>query len=630
MSFYSDNLEVLKVHNSSLYKGLEKYTKISDDGKVTLSVPKEDDRAFWDMMEQVEAVHARDESLIVKVEKEGKAYYLNSQYRPKEEAVKFANQYQELIDYSVMMMLGFSNGVVAREICNQQQENVQFLFYEPSPQIFLHVMQNYDLTDVLQHPRVYLIVAGLNDARIDSIMQGLVTSSNYRHCIMDALPKYHQIFPEEYDLFEERYRYVVNTLQYNIATRQWFSKEMTLNQIKNMRYFIKGNSGEDFDNVFPTDIPAILVAAGPSLEKNVDLLKEAKGKLFIVAVDTALRFLSDRGIRPDLIVTVDPKKPLRLFEREELQDLPIAITSCANHKVLESMHNKKVLFVSTDNPYYEKMAQVAGKHMRFLPNGGSVATVAFSMLVNWGFKKIVLIGQDLALGKDKVHAGKDDVDLEKLKDNKIAIEGYYGETVYTTKDYDEYRRWYEVVARTNKEVEIINATEGGAKIKGATQKTLREVIDEYKGEAFDYEDLIVDLDTMFSVEEQKAIVELWKSSLDNLRKLERKLKEGIHLSEKGIRMIKVNDYTASKLKQLQNKIDKILAECDRYEEIFLVDSLCADKQEDVLGDIYEVRETEESEYHRLLEKLRDYMKDMLASVGEVKEMFENVIEGVTE
>lgn len=630
MSFYNDNMEVLKVHNTLLYEGLEKYTKLLDDEKVVLSVPEDDDRNCWNMIESVESLQARDGSLIVKISKDEKDYYLNSQYRPKEEAVKFANQYHKLIDYSVMMMLGLSNGIVAKEIIDQQEENVRFIFYEPSPQIFIHVMQHYDLKEVLGHPRVCLFVAGLNDGRMDKIMQGMVTSSNYRHCIMDALPKYHQIFPEEYDNFEERYQFVVNAVRYNIVTKQYFSTDMTKNDIYNMQYFLKGNCGEDFDNVFPTDMPAILVAAGPSLEKNVDLLKEAKGKLFIVAVDTALRFLSDRGIRPDLVVTVDAKKPIRLFEREELQDLPIAITSYANNQVLELMNSKKVLFVSVDNPYYDKMAKVAGKQVRYLPNGGSVATVAFSMLVNWGFKKIVLIGQDLALGKDKVHAGKDDVDLGKLDGNKIAVEGYYGDTVYTTKDYDEYRRWYEMVVRSDVKLEIINATEGGAKIKGATQMTLREVLDEYMGTPLDYEALITDCEGMFSVEEQNRVKELWKDSIKNLVGIERRMQEGIHLSEQGIRMLKNQSYTASKLKQLQKRIDKILGECDKCEEIFFADSLCEDKHGDILGDIFEASETDESEYGRLLEKLRDYMKDMKESVKEVKEMFEHVIEKTSE
>lgn len=626
MSLYDKNLEALKVYNSSLYEGIKSHSEVLDNGEIIFSHYEDLPEGSWCKVDFVCDVLARDTSSIVKVEMSGKVYYMNSQYRPKEEAQKFAKQYENIIDYSVMMMLGISNGLVAQEICDFLEEHVQYLFYEPSPQIFLHVIQNYDLTGLIKNSKVFLFVAGLNDERLDAVMQGLVSNANYRHCIMDALPKYHQMFPEMYDIFEERYSYVVHSVQYNIATRQWFSEDMTRNQILNMAYFIKGNSGDDFDGVFPIDKPAILVAAGPSLEKNIDVLKQAKGKLFIVAVDTALRFLSDKKIRPDLVVTVDPRKPLRLFEREELKDLSIAISSAANYKILEIMDNKKVIVISTDNPYYESMAQVANKHMRFLPNGGSVATVAFSMLVNWGFKKIVLVGQDLALGKDKVHAGNDDVDLSKLDRAKIAIEGYYGDTVYTSKDFDEYRRWYEVVARTTSNVEIINATEGGAKIKGVLQMPLQEVVDEYATDDFDYEKVIVEKELMFTKEQQELVLEMWENSKKNLSKLELKLKEGISLCNKGKRMIKQKDYTVSKMKRLQNKIDKILGECDKYEEIFLVDSLIAKQQEDVLADIYETLDSEEEEYIRLLDKLSSYMTDMSKAVGTVKDMFIDVIE----
>ncbi|MGN0154398.1 MAG: motility associated factor glycosyltransferase family protein [Lachnospiraceae bacterium] len=625
MSFYELNLEALKKHNALLYQGLTENVITREDGSLEIDI-NDEKNPLKDSIEEITSVEARDGTSIIKLKKDGKEYCMNSQYRPFDEAVKFADQYENVIDHSVMMMLGLSNGIVAHAICEKLGDNVQFIFFEPSPKIFLFAMQHYDLVDIIQNGRVFLFVKGLNEERLEPVMAGLVSTSNYRHCIMDALPKYHQLFPEEYDIFEEKYRFAVNSVRYNIVTRQWFSKEMTKNQIYNMHYFLKSNCGEDFDNVFPKDIPAILVAAGPSLEKNVQLLKEAKGKLFIVAVDTALRYLADEGIRPDLAVTVDPNKPLRLFERDELRDIPIAVTSASNYKVLDAMNNKKVIYVSTDNPYYEKMAQVADRHMRFLPNGGSVATVAFAMLMNWGFQKIVLIGQDLALAKDKVHAGKDDVDLGKLEGDKIAIEGYYGETVYTTRDYDEYRKWYELIARSSDKVEIINSTEGGAKIHGATQMSLREVIDQYASVSYDYEAMLTQLEPMLSEEEQQKVVVMWKESIENLIKLDRKLKEGIRLSEQGLRMLERHEYTKSKLKQLQNKINRILGQCDTYYEIFFVDSLCANEQEDVLGDIYDTMDTEEEEYKRLLQKLRDYMKDMDASVDEVKEMFQYIVE----
>ena len=52
-------------------------------------------------------------------------------------------------------------------------------------------------------------------------------------------------------------------------------------------------------------IPAIVVAAGPSLDKNIDLLKKIKGRFPIIAVDTALRHMIANGIKPDIVCAAD-------------------------------------------------------------------------------------------------------------------------------------------------------------------------------------------------------------------------------------------------------------------------------------------------------------------------------------
>lgn len=62
-----------------------------------------------------------------------------------------------------------------------------------------------------------------------------------------------------------------------------------------------------------SDVPAIIVAAGPSLNKNVQELKRAKGKALILVVDAALRAVVNAGITPDLGITIDARVPERFL-----------------------------------------------------------------------------------------------------------------------------------------------------------------------------------------------------------------------------------------------------------------------------------------------------------------------------
>ena len=86
-------------------------------------------------------------------------------------------------------------------------------------------------------------------------------------------------------------------------------------------------------------MPAIVVAAGPSLNKNIDELKRAKGKAFIIAVDTAIKPLLKKGIIPDMFAIVDGKKPIELVQNEEVKKIPLLTSISASHDVLEYQLN---------------------------------------------------------------------------------------------------------------------------------------------------------------------------------------------------------------------------------------------------------------------------------------------------
>ena len=69
----------------------------------------------------------------------------------------------------------------------------------------------------------------------------------------------------------------------------------------------------------PREMPAIIVSAGPSLNENIEELKKAKNKAFIIAVDTAMKPLLRNGIIPDMYAIIDGTKPLELVAVEEKQ-----------------------------------------------------------------------------------------------------------------------------------------------------------------------------------------------------------------------------------------------------------------------------------------------------------------------
>ncbi len=570
---------------------------------------------------------ARNGMLIVSAMFDEKIKYMNSRYNPEQEAERFAAQYSTVPDYSFMIFFGFGNGMLADKIIKSRGEHVTFLFYEPSPHLFLKVLECFDISKIIESSRVRVVVHGLNDDCIDTDISSKVNIENYRISYYDNLPLYKQLFEKEQKKVENKYRFLVNLVSSNVSTARYFGKAEAYNNIYNMRNVFFCNCEEDFTETFPTDRPAIIVAAGPSLEKNVHYLKEAKGRFLIIAVDTALRYLASQGVRPDLAIVADPQKPVKLFEDEEVQQVPLAINSAANYKIVELV-KQKVIYVSSECAYYNKLFEVAGRHMYALSGGGSVATFAFVLAISWGYRKIILVGQDLALAPDKVHAGNDDIDTHKLTEGKVKIEGYYGDEVYTSPDYKFYKEWYEMVIKGDDNLEVVNATEGGAKIDGTIAIPLKEAINQYVVEPFDFEKVIREMPSTFSEEQKEEIIHLWLNSVENLKQLKVKLNDGICQIKYGIDLIQCKSYKGSELKIIQKKVAEIIEECNSFDEIYFVDCLIAEEEGDVLGDIYNAKENNEEEVSRIYEKLLKYISAMYSAVDEVRKMFEKIIDGV--
>lgn len=614
MSIYEKNLQTIQKQDMELYQAVIAY------GNPSSNILKDDVIA--------DTVSAKNGSLITRIEKDGQTVYLNSQYNPEREAAKYIEQYRLVLDYSVMYFVGFGNGMIARELLVNMKEHVQFAFYEPSPNLFLNTIQNYDISDLIENKRIRITVKDLNDKEYVARWGSLVTEENYQICLFDALPKYRQLFKTACEQTEEVYRYFINMNRINVVTEAHFGKREATNDIQNMKYLVNCNCEEDFQSCFPTDKIVILVGAGPSLEKNIHVLKKAKNRAFIIAVDTVLGYLLDCEVYPDLVVSCDPGKSLKHFNREKAETIPLAMNSALNTKVVEKMSVGKLIFITSENPYYDGLFQLADRHMYSLSGGGSVSTIAFALALAWGFRRLVLVGQDLALSADKVHVGNVGYDHGRLEGEQIPVEGYYGETVYTSQDYKQYLDWYNIVIENNPDMEVINATEGGARIRGAKNMSLQEVLDTFCIEEFDFEKVIREKEPTFSGEKWNLCINKWKESVHNLTELGYKLVKGIRLAETAQKTVRKGNYSAKEVQRMQSEIDEILEECDKAEEIYFIACMIAQEQEDVLGDIYLADEDSDAEYCRILEKLANYMKSMEKAVEEIKDMFLQMIESV--
>ena len=235
---------------------------------------------------------------------------------------------------------------------------------------------------------------------------------------------------------------------------------------------------------------AVIVCPGPSLAKNVELLKKIKGKALIICVLHALKDLQRRGINPDIVVHVDPADLKKLKSKKGGKDSSFWDQWITSNKIEEVDHlvvsnyskpdifdvpAKNVLWMSSGLPISDLLPIDVFDYSRI---GGSVSHSCFDLAMEFGCSSIALIGQDLAFSKDgsKYTSNADlEIDDEEKKrykllvyGNDVEVKGWYGEKVTSNNTFISFAKAYELFAKllNERSVKLFNCTEGGIFIEG--------------------------------------------------------------------------------------------------------------------------------------------------------------------
>lgn len=266
-------------------------------------------------------------------------------------------------------------------------------------------------------------------------------------------------------------------------------------------------------------VPGVVVASGPGLDRNIDVLEELQGRVAICAMNSSLAALDRKGIQPDLLVTVESK---------DIVNMVASSPSLPKLAFVPGLHSHPALY---ELPMHSIMPAVSGhrgvamwlaRHARVVPLavGGSVSNLAFSVLEHLGCDPIVMIGQNCALAGERMYASGtalEDLRYETASDGAVrmasnepilrlragdeeqeiepqsgsermhfTVPAWGGGEVHTMPQLNTYRLWFEEKAYALAgHRRLINATEEGASIKGFEELTLQQVSDELAREQVD-------------------------------------------------------------------------------------------------------------------------------------------------
>lgn len=468
-----------------------------------------------------------EQARIIAVEKNGRFYPLNSLYNPENASKQWAKQFYrpEINENSVIIVFGIADGRSVLELSRKRKE-CTIIIYEPCQEIFWKAMECDEVAELAENDNICITVKGVNEEYFFHALQTVLNYSNYQLVVQSVLPNYLQLFKTEYQEMLEIYKSVIELIVFTRNTMILRGIEIQHNTYALTKDMMEQRSDVQLIDIIDkkkmNGLPAVLVAAGPSLDKNVTQLKCIKNKAFIMAVDTALNTVLENGIVPDMTMSIDSRKPLVLFKNDKFKDIPIALSMNSNKDIVK-LNTSKHFYEIDEGGYLKKLLEVNGKDSIQLPTGGSVATSALALLHEMGFKTIILIGQDLAYPGGVEHTaaayGKGNDNVDTKKKDYIEVEDNYGNMVLTEANMNIYRKWIENYIGAYSDLTVINATEGGAKIAGTEFISLHEAIERYCTDEYEVSGLL-DIPPYLDERERTGIVEAIRNIPEQIKVLE--------------------------------------------------------------------------------------------------------------
>lgn len=469
---------------------------------------------------------------ILTVQKEGRKLYLAGRREPAAHPINQIAVLGEIVSNAPIFILGMGNPYYVKELIKRTDDSVILLLYEPLFSVFYKQLGIIDFNQMFEKRTVALVVGGINDDGLESLIVSMLGGDKIPLMKYFVLPNYVKLCMEQVKEFLDYLTKYAARYYMGVTTNMFFSPYQAENFYHNVQYIRTGYKASSLLKEIQTDVPAFVVAAGPSLNKNIKELKRVKGRGFLIAVDTAVKRLLKEGIVPDMFATLDGMKTAELLNltEEEARKIPM-LTKVTAAKSLMDYHTGKKFFIDEGYRYVNQIYKMNRKKLEGFSVGGSVATYAFSLVCHLGFRKIVFVGQDLAYTDNRSHA--DGTFQEKMPEENtekfLMVPGNYLEEVPTLSNLDSYRKWFgEFISEWKKkyDVEFINATEGGAKIEGTKIMTLADVIDKECKKEVDIRSCIDKLEPEFNQEEQGKILEYFHDTPRKVHEILLLAKEG--------------------------------------------------------------------------------------------------------
>ncbi len=427
---------------------------------------------------------ARNGQTILVLTEGNREYYLTSRYDPEYEAARLVDSYPDFNNDSSVIFYGVGMGYHIKEALRRYPE-IKFFLVEPDREILYRFLQENELKEL---PFKNLGGIEVDFHRMEQSLSEFCRKFNRKNVVC-YLKGYSHFFKKKRQDFQEAYVLGFKKEKDVRFAMRNLGEPIVASAINNTKEILIRN------NLFWQDMEqfkgktAILVAAGPSLDEEIENLRIIKEKKMagIFAVGSAVNSLLAQDIFPDAVFSYDPtpenQRVLQQIKDRGITEIPLLFGTEIGYQSLEG-YPGKAFSIFTDEVRVHNYFFKTQKELPKSQVGRTISVLAFDTLVNLGFHRIIFVGQNLGIKGEKTYSSGATyfAEMPSAESDQYSVEAkdVYGNLMRTASVYMLMKDDLEVVIRSAKDVEVYNSTKGGIQLKGAEFKELEELMKEMK------------------------------------------------------------------------------------------------------------------------------------------------------
>ncbi len=538
---------------------------------------------------------------------------------------------ENIRSYDFIILHGFGKGKAIRAL-RDKFKKTNIIVLEKNLSILKEVLDTKDLSDIFTDENI--LVMPITDnfrEEIDKLLTIFGPKLMWAEVYQYYTYGYDKVDFYEAEEIKNHVSRFLTTFFLNRSTLIHQSERVVENSIKNMATFARGGPLSRFIKNKLEGKPVVIVASGPSLMKNIETLSKIKDKALIIAVDSVLGTLYERGIKPDIVCGVDYTslnlEKYRPIMKEKKKSKLIYIHTASVYHAIPKLFEKTVAECYS-NSFTSLYIDLFGKIDDLILSGNANTHFAIAVAYYLRANPIIFVGQDWAFSGGVDHARGASVEVN-IPGKIYWVKGSHEKKVPTDTAMYTGLKVVEDIIKTlsRKGFEFINATEGGAFIEGAEHMTLKEAEEKYLKEIIDKSIFLKDYSVDYG-----ALIKRTKEIVNRLEWIVKKSSDTLKLVNdvldrwRSTRNVSEIVKKVEKINEINNKITYDSVFIGAVQSFFFKDFFYFNREEiDIEGQEVEQRIEQSIRYFKLIKdksmksyKLVKKMLNMLRLERELK------------